>query len=357
MVDRVRFNVGATGVQALEEVAVRTDAQPLVPGVVFGFEMGVVGDVLGQLSVDGEAEDHAREPGEFLAEDEENARGEDPADALDLAEPGRGQEEAEQVCVAVREGEDVGWAALEHGDPGRLLGHLGEESDGRGATADDHDLLVFIVEVFGPELGVDCLALEIVDAGDGGLQRSVVVVVTGAEDDEARGVGLLVAIVVHVERPDVVATRPVGGPESVAEEDVGVDAVLLGGILHVLGDGGALGNGVVLVPRVPGKTKGEEIRVRPDAGIAEQIPGTSNGVAGLEDGIGVAGQFTLDSISGIDTGDTTADDDDVEGTLRLDGRVAVHDDRRTTGGRGRGRRTGQVNSQQSTATRPTLGDR
>ena len=56
----------------------------------------------------------------------------------------------------------VARGALEHGYVARSgVAHGGEDGDGGGARADDDRLLVFVFEVFGPELRVRDLTLEV----------------------------------------------------------------------------------------------------------------------------------------------------------------------------------------------------
>ena len=293
--------------------------------------MRVVRDVLGELTLDGESQDETGEPGEFLTEEEEDTRGEDPVDALHLAEPAGREESAEEIA-AVRKGQNVGRTALEHGDLGGLFGDLGKEGDGGRTTADNHHRLVVVVEILGPELRVDGLALEVAQSRDGALQGLIVVVVSGTENDEARGVGLGLALVVDIQGPDIIGAGPVGGDEFVLEMNMVVDAVLVGGVAHVLGDRAALRDRIVLVPGMPGEAKGEQVRIRADARVAKEVPGPADSITGFQESIAVARKLTLNPIGSVDTGDTGADDDDVEAIVREAGcmsvGVAVHDDQR-----------------------------
>ena len=88
--DGVGFHVGVAGVQGAEEVAVRADAETLIPGVVAGFEMRGVGDMSGELAGNGETEKEARDCREGPAEEEEEVAADEPGNALDAARDGGG---------------------------------------------------------------------------------------------------------------------------------------------------------------------------------------------------------------------------------------------------------------------------
>lgn len=103
--------------------------------------------------------------------------------------------------VDARDGEEVARAALEHGYVGGFVGEVGQEGDGCGAGADDDDLLVGVVEVFGPELRVHHGAFVGVEAGDAGGEGFGVVVVSRAEEEEARVEVLLLAVCVYEDLP------------------------------------------------------------------------------------------------------------------------------------------------------------
>ena len=81
--------------------------------------------------------------------------------------------------------DDVGRAALQHGDVGSCLCERRQQSHGRWATAHDDHFLVLVVEIIGPELGMENSALEILNACYMAAQRFFIVVIPGAEDDEA----------------------------------------------------------------------------------------------------------------------------------------------------------------------------
>ena len=261
--------------ETLEEIAVRADAQSLVPGIVARAEVRLEGHALGQLPPDLQAEDEARDRGEGLAEEEEPARGHHPADALHLAVQRRGQDVAEPGALVVGQRQDVRGRPLQHRDVGRLFGQLGQQRDGGGAAADDDHLLAGVVHVLGPELRVDDLTLEVVQPRDVGLQRRVVVVVTRPEDDHPGRNRSHLTLVVNAQRPGAVRGRPVGAQHALLVLDLLVDPVVAGRVAHVGRDRVSVRDGAVLVPGVPLEAEGEQVRVGADSGIAEEVPGAS----------------------------------------------------------------------------------
>src|SRR6266496_4004430 len=58
--------------------------------------------------------------------------------------------------------------------------------------------------------------------------------------------------------------------------------------------------------------EGEHVRVRPHARVAEQVPGAADGVAGLQDGVGLARERGLEVMRSADPGQPRPDDQDVD---------------------------------------------
>ncbi len=105
---------------------------------------------------------------------------------------------------------------------------------------------------------------------------------------------------------------PRGGDDPVVETDVAVDAGLGRGVLDVLEDGVPVGNRLLAVPGPEGVPEGVHVRVRADAGVAEEVPGAADGVAGLEDGVGGPRALGLEVVGGTDPREPGSDDQDVE---------------------------------------------
>ena len=216
--------------------------------------------------------------------------------------------------VAGRQGGDVAGRALEHRDVRGGLGHGGRQGDRGGAAADHHHLLAGVVEVGRPVLGVDDRPAEAVSAGEVGLVAVVVAVVAAAGEQEPAGelhrlsgVGAFGGDV-----PAGFVARPVGGHDAVVEADVAIDALLRGGVLYVPQDRVTVGDGLGTVPGPKGVAEGEHVRVRPDARVAEQVPGAADGVAGFEDGVAGPRTVGLDVVTGADARQSCADDQHVE---------------------------------------------
>ena len=89
------------------------------------------------------------------------------------------------------------------------------------------------------------------------------------------------------------------------------DAVLPGGVLDVVADRLTVGDRLRVLPRPEGVAEGEHVRVRPDAGVAEQVPGSADGAPGLQDRVGLPRAVLLQMAGGPDAGQAGADDQDV----------------------------------------------
>lgn len=59
------------------------------------------------------------------------------------------------------------------------------------------------------------------------------------------------------------------------EEDMLLDAVLFSSIVEVFDDRGAMGDGIVLIPGIPGETEGKEVLVGSNARVFEKVPSAS----------------------------------------------------------------------------------
>ncbi|KAI3477047.1 hypothetical protein L1887_61344 [Cichorium endivia] len=277
------------------KVAVRADAQTLVPRVVARLEVRVERDVLGQLCFGHGAEDALGDAGEGA---EDVVGGVDAQNVLLTDEEGGhparhdGTHDLGDGVVFV-ERDNVGGRALDERDVLGDVGHGRDEGDGGGARADDGDALAAVV-VLGdvPELRVDDLALEVLDAGDVGLEGGVVVIVAGAGVEEARAELLLLAVLLGGDEPASLLGGPVGVGDGGLEVDVGGDTVLVGDPVEVGDDLLALGD-VGTRPLLEGVAEGVEVRVGANAGILEEIPG------------------------GVDARDTGTDDEEIEHVGRV----------------------------------------
>jgi hypothetical protein len=98
----------------------------------------------------------------------------------------------------------------------------------------------------------------------------------------------------------------------VVEADRLLDAVLASGVDDVAADRGPVGDRLRVGPRPEGVAEGEHVGVRPDARVAEQVPGAADRVPRLEDGEALVGALLAQVAGGTDTGETGPHDEDVE---------------------------------------------
>ena len=193
-----------------------------------------------------------------------------------------------------------------------LAGQRRHHGDGGGAAADDDYPLAGVVQILRPVLRVNDGAREVLDAGELGRVGIVVVVVAGAEEDEAAAVALGLAFFGDVHGPGVGGGIPIGGTHLSAETDVGIDTVLVGGVIHVVADLVAVGDVLLTGPGFPWPAQGEDRGVRAHARVAEQIPGATDAVTTLEDDVSGRAVALAEMVGGAKSGDTRADDHDVK---------------------------------------------
>ena len=98
----------------------------------------------------------------------------------------------------------------------------------------------------------------------------------------------------------------------VAEPDVPVDAELGDGLAEVLHDRWAVGDRLVVHPRLEREAQRVHVAVGADARVSEQVPGAADVVAALEDHERAVGAHRLQVVRGPDARDAGAHDDDVE---------------------------------------------
>ena len=87
-----------------------------------------------------------------------------------------------------------------------------------------------------------------------------------------------------------------------------IDSVVLRRFPEVPEDGRSVRDGLGLGPRSKRVSQGGHVRVRANAGIPEEIPGSAKVVATLEDGVGSARTVRREVVGGANPGDTRADD-------------------------------------------------
>ena len=131
--------------------------------------------------------------------------------------------------------------------------------------------------------------------------RRVVVVVTRAEEQKATAIGLRLAVLPGPHGPGVGRRIPVGRSDMRVEPDVFVDAVLAGRLGQVFADVLAIRNGFWPVPRLERIAEREDVAVRPDAGVAEQVPGPADPLTSLQHRVGQVRILLVDPVCGADT--------------------------------------------------------
>jgi hypothetical protein len=191
-------------------------------------------------------------------------------------------------------------------------GHRGHQRDGGGAAADDRDAPAAVVEVRRPVLRVDDAAAELRFARPRGAVPLVVAVVTAAEVEHAAGEAPLGAGVGHRQRPARLGRGPVGPQQAVAVADGRAEAMLAHGVLDVAADGFAVGQRPRTGPRAEGVAERVHVGVGAHAGVAEQVPGAPDPLAGLEQHEARAGAEPAQVHGGADARQTGTDDDDVD---------------------------------------------
>ncbi len=89
------------------------------------------------------------------------------------------------------------------------------------------------------------------------------------------------------------------------------DVVLFDGFFEITHDGGAIGDCLAIRPRLEVVAQRIHVAVRANARIAKQVPGAAEGLACLEDGIGLAGTLVGQVPGGPDAGDAGTDNEDI----------------------------------------------
>ena len=112
--------------------------------------------------------------------------------------------------------------------------------------------------------------------------------------------------------PACVGGGPCRPPHVVAETDMPVDAEIARGLGHIAQDRRTIRDRLGLGPRTERITQRIHVRIRPDSGIAEQIPCPAQLGSALEDDIGPIRALRLQVIARADTGYSGTDHDHVE---------------------------------------------
>lgn len=90
--------------------------------------------------------------------------------------------------------------------------------------------------------------------------------------------------------------------DELAVADVLVNAEFLARFVKVVDNGGGGRDLALLGPGVPGEAESEQVAVGADAGVFEEGPRSAELLAGIEKGVGAAGETFLEAIGGVDAG-------------------------------------------------------
>ncbi|MCY1294091.1 hypothetical protein D9M70_433730 [compost metagenome] len=222
---------------------------------------------------------------------------------------------------------------MQHGYVRGALGHLRHQCDRCGAAADHDHALAAVVERFIPELWMQDAAAEAVLAGKRRAVALGIAVVAGADIEQA-GAQAQTAVIrraLGLDRPAGRGAVPCGADDLVAEADMLGDAGFLGGLADIGADRRPVGDGLGAAPGLEAVAQRVHVRVRADAGVAEQVPGAADGIAGFQDGVALAGAAHLQVARGANAGQAGAYDQDIQdgiigagcGHVRHPGRVAL----------------------------------
>jgi len=201
-----------------------------------------------------------------------------------VGELGR-QHVAQHVGDGVLRGpaDDIGRRALQHRHMRGIAGDFGNQRHRSRTAADDDDLLARVVEVFGPELRVDDLPLEIGEPRKIGGIALGVAVIAAAHIEEIAGQFGGRAVRLGGHSPARVGARPACRLDLVAKADVALDIMLGGGFADIAANARAVGDRLGFLPRTEAIAQRVHVGVGPHAGIAEKIPGAAAGFTSLED--------------------------------------------------------------------------
>ncbi len=136
----------------------------------------------------------------------------------------------------------------------------------------------------------------------------------GIQVEEGAGVGLRPALRADLDphRPQRLLRGPRRADDPVVEVDPAVDAVLAGGLADVVEDRGAVGDGGAVAPGAERIAEGVHVRVGADTGVAEEVPGAPDRLAGFEQRVALLRRLGPEAVGRTDAGEARADDEDVQ---------------------------------------------
>ena len=315
-VDLVGDHRGLARADALEQVAIGNEGDPLAPRPVARREVRV--DVV----VGTQVGPHAGQ--QFLLEHlgfGERASGDgglvvQDLAAHDLVDPGLVDLQFAQHVghdVGIAPGHEERWRALQQRDVLAVAGNGRHQRGGGGARADHQHLLALVVEVIGPGLRVHDAALVLVHARPFGRVALRMPVVALAHPKERGGEAHAFAGVAArgLDGPALVLARPAGRGDLVLVADVAGELVLVDDLAHVAQDLGGGGDRLA-GPGLEAVSEGVQVAVGPDARILVSGPGAAEALLAFEHDEARARALLGQVIRAADTGNAGTDDQDVE---------------------------------------------
>ncbi len=187
-----------------------------------------------------------------------------------------------------------------------------QERHGRRTASHDDDAAAGERHPLRPVLRVHHLSSEVALPREVDDVARLVGVVARREVDEPGRVGHLPVGRPRGHGPSGVAGRPREPLHPLTEVQALGDAELAGGRLDVVADVRPRRQRGVTAPRAEGKAQGVHVRVRTDAGVAEEVPRPADRVPRLEDGPGGAWAVHREPTPRVDTRDAGSDDEHVD---------------------------------------------
>ena len=166
--------------------------------------------------------------------------------------------------------------------------HGRNQRDGGRAAADHDDFLTFIIKAFRPMLRVDDLALEGVLIREVGRIALIIIIITRAHEQHGAGQRHRLLAGLDFDRPHSVFAGPRRLFHLAVVADMRAELIFLDRFLQIAHDGGRIGNRLARSPRLEAEAQRVHVRIRADAGVAEQIPCPAKIVAPLHDCEGLA---------------------------------------------------------------------
>lgn len=203
---------------------------------------------------------------------------------------------------------------MHHRDMLGVVGHRRHERHSGCSAADHDDAFAAVIQVFRPMLRVNDLALEIVATRKNRRVPFVISIITGAGIKKIARVsfGLVVRTNQHIDRPSRVIGRPRCRLHALMKPNFTVDTEFTRRVLHVRQYRRTVGNRFLLAPGPKRISEREHVRIRPNAGISEQIPRSAKRPPPFQNDVALLRQLGLQVITSRNARQAGAHDQYVE---------------------------------------------